>query len=61
MLLALHYPVSARGAEGTPELLLAPGSGPLGGTEGNPSSHGFLLYRSRGTPKLPGDLTGRGP
>jgi len=43
-----------------PGLLLASRSGPLRRTEGDPGAHGLLLYRSRGTPKLPSDLTCRG-
>ena len=42
------------------DLLLASRSGPLGRTERDPRTHGLLLYRCRGTPKLLGDLTCRG-
>ncbi len=43
----------------SPDLLLAPCPGALRGSEGDPRAHRLLLYRSRGTPKLPGDLTRR--
>src|SRR5215469_16050595 len=42
-------------------LLLTARSGPLCRPEGDPGSHGFLLHRCRGPPKLLGDLSGWSP